>query len=125
VLLRLGRSGNAGASQTIRSELGAPEHGVRAAAYQALGQLLEHEPSRLEPYLRRGIADSDPRVRRRVVLTAASARGLDLRMLLEHLRLDPDPQVRRVVKEVLRHAAPDPNDAIDEEEHPQTRSGAA
>jgi hypothetical protein len=65
-------------------------------------------------------------VRRRVVLTAASARGLDLRLLLEHLRLDPDPQVRRVVKEVLRHAAPDANDASNEaEELPQTRSGAA
>jgi hypothetical protein len=124
-LLRLGRSGDAGASQAIRTELGAPEHGVRAAAYQALGQLLEHEPARLEPYLRRGIADTDPRVRRRVVLTAASARGLDLPLLLAHLRLDPDPQVRRVVKEVLRHAAPEANDAIDEEVHPQTRSGAA
>jgi hypothetical protein len=125
-LLHLGRSGDAGASQAIRTELGAPEHGVRAAAYQALGQLLEREPSKLEPYLRRGIADTDPRVRRRVVLTAASARGLDLRLLLEHLRLDPDPQVRRVVKEVLRHAAPDANDASNEaEELPQTRSGAA
>jgi hypothetical protein len=125
-LLHLGRSGDAGASQAIRSELGAPEHGVRAAAYQALGQLLEREPSKLEPYLRRGIADTDARVRRRVVLTAASARGLDLRLLLTHLRLDPDPQVRRVVKEVLRHAAPDPHDASEEvEDIPQTRSGAA
>jgi hypothetical protein len=125
-LLRLGRSGDADASQSIRAELGAPEHGVRAAAYQALGQLLEHEPSRLEPYLRRGIADKDPRVRRRVALTAASARGLDLRLLLGHLRLDPDPQVRRVVKEVLRHAAPDATDADDDaEETAQIRSGAA
>jgi hypothetical protein len=125
-LLSLGRSGNADASSAIRTELGAPEQAVRAAAYQALGQLLEHEPSRLEPYLRRGIADTDPRVRRRVALTAASARGLDLRLLLDHLRLDPDPQVRRVVKEILRHAAPDAKDAVDEaEETPQTRAGAA
>lgn len=125
-LLRLGRSGNTEVLQAIRDELGAPEHGVRAAAYQALGQLLEHEPVRLESYLRRGIADTDPRVRRRVALTAASARGLDLRLLLDHLRLDPDPQVRRVVKEVLRHAAPEPNDAGDEvEEAAQIRSGAA
>jgi hypothetical protein len=125
-LLRLGRSGNADASQAIRTELGAPEHGVRAAAYQALGQLLEHEPARLEPYLRRGIADTDPRVRRRAALTAASARGLDLRLLFNHLRLDPDPQVRRVVKEILRHTAPEAEDAVDEAEvTAQTGSGAA
>jgi HEAT repeat protein len=125
-LLRLGRSGNADASQAIRTELGAPEHGVRAAAYQALGQLLEHEPARLEAYLRRGIADTDPRVRRRAALTAASARGLDLRLLFNHLRLDPDPQVRRVVKEILRHTAPEAEDAVDEAEvTAQTGSGAA
>lgn len=103
-LLRLGRSGEAEAFYAIRSWLVTPEPRVRAAAYQALGQLLEHDPSRLEPHIRWGIADADPRVRRRVVLAATAARGLDLRPLLDPLRRDPDPQVRRLVKEVLRRA---------------------
>lgn len=103
-LLRLGRSGEAEAFYAIRSWLVTPEPRVRAAAYQALGQLLEHDPSRLEPHIRWGIADADPRVRRRVVLAAAAARGLDLRPLLDPLRRDPDSQVRRVVQEVLRRA---------------------
>ncbi len=103
-LLRLGRSGKAEAFYAIRSWLVTPEPRVRAAAYQALGQLLEHDPSRLEPHIRWGIADADARVRRRVVLAAASARGLDLRPLLDPLRRDPDSQVRRVVQEVLRRA---------------------
>ncbi|MDZ7839485.1 MAG: hypothetical protein U5R46_01510 [Gammaproteobacteria bacterium] len=103
-LLRLGRSGKAEEFYAIRPWLVAPEPRVRAAAYQALGQLLEHEPSRLEPHIRWGIADADARVRRRVVLSAASARGLDLRPLLDPLRKDPDSQVRRVVQEVLRRA---------------------
>lgn len=103
-LLRLGRSGKAEAFYAIRSWLVTREPRVRAAAYQALGQLLEHDPSRLEPHIRWGIADADPRVRRRVVLAAAAARGLDLRPLLDPLRRDPDSQVRRVVQEVLRRA---------------------
>lgn len=101
-LLRLGRGGDADAFYVIRSWLGTPEPQIRAAAYQALGHLLEHDPARLEPHIRWGIADPDGRVRRRVVLAAAAARGLALRPLLEPLRRDPDPQVRRVVHEVLR-----------------------
>jgi hypothetical protein len=101
-LLRLGRSGGAEAFYAIRSSLVAGDPGVRAAAYQALGQLLEHDPSRLEPHVRRGLADPDARVRRRVVLSVAAARGLAVRALLEPLRRDPDPHVRRVVGEVLR-----------------------
>jgi len=115
-LLRLGRSGKAEAFYAIRSWLVTPEPRVRAAAYQALGQLLEHEPSRLEPHIRWGIADADPRVRRRVVLAAAAARGLDLRPLLDPLRRDPDPQVRRVVQEVLRRV-PSGADAPPSEEN--------
>jgi len=103
-LLRLGRSGKAESFYAIRSWLVTPEPRVRAAAYQALGQLLEHDPSRLEPHIRWGVADTDPRVRRRVVLAAAAARGLDLRPLLDPLRRDPDAQVRRLVQEVLRRA---------------------
>lgn len=110
-LLRLGRSGEAEAFYAIRSWLVTPEPRVRAAAYQALGQLLEHDPSRLEPHIRWGIADADPRVRRRVVLAAAAARGLDLRPLLDPLRRDPDSQVRRVVQEVLRRAPSVSDDA--------------
>jgi len=105
-LLRLGRSGEPRAFDTISSALEAPEARLRAAAYQALGQLLEHDPARLEPHVRRGVADSDSRVRRRVVLAAAAARGLDCRALLEPLERDPDPQVRRLVKEVLVRLSP-------------------
>jgi hypothetical protein len=126
-LLRLGRSGEAEAFYAIRSWLVAPEPRVRAAAYQALGQLLEHDPARLEPHIRWGIADADPRVRRRVVLAAAAARGLGLRPLLDPLRRDPDPQVRRVVHEVLRRA-PSAPDSAGEAAPPaveQIRSGAA
>jgi chromosome segregation ATPase len=112
-LLRLGRSGQAASLDAIRSALATPEPGVRAAAYQALGHLLEHDPSRLEPHIRRGIADSDARVRRRVVIAAAAARGLSLRPLLDPLRHDPDPQVRRVVQEVLRRTVAAPDETAD------------
>jgi hypothetical protein len=126
-LLRLGRSGDAEALDAIQPSLVAADPGVRAAAYQALGRLLEHDPSRLEPLVRQGLADSDPRVRRRVVLAAAGARGLDLQSLLEPLRHDANPQVRRVVQEVLRRA-PSAADGTGETGAPdseQIRSGAA
>ena len=126
-LLRLGQSGGAEAFYAIRSWLVAPEPRVRAAAYQALGHLLEHDPARLEPHVRWGIADSDPRVRRRVVLAAAAARGLSLRPLLDPLRRDPDPQVRRVVQEVLRRtpAAADDAGGTDVAASEEIRSGVA
>jgi hypothetical protein len=126
-LLRLGRSGKSEAFYAIRSWLVTPEPRVRAAAYQALGQLLEHDPSRLEPHIRWGIADADPRVRRRVVLAAAAARGLNLRPLLETLRRDPDSQVRRVVQEVLRRApcVPDGADGTDVPVSEEIRAGVA
>ncbi|MGA8262342.1 MAG: hypothetical protein WB783_19210 [Arenicellales bacterium] len=126
-LLRLGRSGKAEAFYAIRSWLVTPEPRVRAAAYQALGHLLEHDPSRLEPHIRWGIADADPRVRRRVVLAAAAARGLDLRPLLDSLRRDPDSQVRRLVQEVLRRA-PSVSDGAEETGDPvaeKIRAGVA
>ena len=123
-LLRLGRSGDADAYYAIRSSLVAPDPSVRATAYQALAQLFEDDPARLEPHLRGGIADTDPRVRRRVVLAAAGARGLDIRSLLEPLRRDPDPHVRRVVLEVLRRA-PSAADGGAEADGEQVRSGAA
>lgn len=110
----------------MQPSLVAPDPGVRAAAYQALGRLLEHDPARLEPHLRRGIADPDPRVRRRVVLAAAGARGLTLQRLLEPLTRDPNPQVRRVVQEVLRRAPSAADGGAGETDAPpQIRSGAA
>jgi hypothetical protein len=108
-LSRLGRSGEPRAFDTISSLLFATEPRVRAAAYQALGQFLEHDPARLEPHIRRGVTDSDSRVRRRVVLAAAAARGLDCEALLDPLQKDADPQVRRLVKEVLRRMSPGRN----------------
>jgi hypothetical protein len=126
-LLRLGESGAVDAIDAIRPSLAAADAGVRAAAYQALGQLLEHHPSRLEPHVREGIADPDARVRRRVVLAAAAARGLPLHRLLEPLKRDPNPQVRRVVQEVLRRAPP-AADGAGEDSAPipeKIRSGAA
>lgn len=79
---------------------------VRAAAYQALGRLLERDPARLAPHIRRGIADPNPHVRRRAALAAAGARGLALRPLLEPLSGDPDPQVRRIVHRILKNQEP-------------------
>ncbi|MGH7462008.1 MAG: HEAT repeat domain-containing protein, partial [Longimicrobiales bacterium] len=84
--------------------LNAADPAVRAAAYERLTRILEGSPAELAGYLRSGLADADPRVRRRAVLAAATAGQLALRPLLEPLRTDPDPQVRRVVREVLRHA---------------------
>jgi hypothetical protein len=126
-LLRLGQSREAEAFDAIQPSLVAPDPGVRAAAYQALGHLLEHDPSRLEPHVRKGIADPDPRVRRRVVLVAAAARGLKLARLLEPLKRDPNPQVRRVVQEVLRRtpSAADGADGTSSPVSEQIRSGAA
>ena len=76
----------------------------RAASIGRLNRDLEDRPSQLTDHLRSGLADVDPRVRRRAVLVAATARDVELRPLLEPLRNDPDPQVRRVVREVLRYA---------------------
>ena len=84
---------------------------VRAAAYQALGRLLERDPARLAPHIRRGIADANPHVRRRAMLAAAGARGLALRPLLEPLSGDPDPQVRRIVQRILRNQGPQGTEA--------------
>jgi hypothetical protein len=109
ILIRLGRSGEPKAFDTISPSLTATEPRVRAAAYQALGNLLEHDAARLEPHIRRGVTDSDSRVRRRVVLAATAARGLDCQALLEPLQRDADPQVRRLVKEVLRRMSPGPD----------------
>ncbi len=108
LLLRLGRRGGDDAFYAVRPWATAEDPSVRAAAYQALGQLLERDPMRLEPHVRWGIADANPHVRRRVVLAAAAARGLDLRPLLEPLSGDPDPQVRRIVHRILRATSQDP-----------------
>ena len=92
---------------------------VRAVAYEALGLLLGRNAAALEPFIRAGLDDPDGRVRRRVVLAAAAAQGLPLRSLLEPVRIDPDPQVRRVVLEVLRHLPP----SAGEERRPSDESG--
>jgi len=110
LLLRLGRRGGGGddAFYAVRPFATAEDPTVRAAAYQSLGRLLERDPARLEPHVRWGIADANPHVRRRVVLAAAAARGLALGPLLEPLSGDPDPQVRRIVHQILRTAHQDP-----------------
>ncbi|HVH66637.1 MAG TPA: hypothetical protein VM716_02110 [Gemmatimonadales bacterium] len=110
LLLRLGRRTGGGggddAFHAVRPLAGAEDPSVRAAAYQALGQLLERDPVRLAPHIRSGIADANSHVRRRAVLAAAGARGLALRPLLEPLSGDPDPQVRRIVDRILRAGPP-------------------
>jgi len=108
LLLRLGRRGGDDVFYAVRPWATAEDPNVRAAAYQALGRLLERDPARLEPHIRWGIADANPHVRRRVVLAAAAARGLVLRPLLEPLTGDPDPQVRRIVHRILRATSQDP-----------------
>ena len=102
LLLRLGRRGGDDAFYAVRPWATAEDPNVRAAAYQALGRLLERDPARLEPHIRWGIADPNPHVRRRAVLAAAAARGLALGPLLEPLTGDDDPQVRRIVLRILR-----------------------
>ena len=106
LLLRLGRRGGDDAFYAVRPFATAEDPNVRAAAYQALGRMLERDPARLEPHIRWGIADANPHVRRRAVLAAAAARGLALRPLLAPLSDDPDPQVRRIVLRILRAQDP-------------------
>jgi hypothetical protein len=108
LLLRLGRRGGDVAFHAIRPYAGAEIPSVRAAAYQALGQLLGRDPARLAPHIRSGVADANSQVRRRAVLAAAAARGLALRPLLEPLGDDPDPQVRRIVHRILRATPQEP-----------------
>jgi HEAT repeat protein len=105
-LLRLGRSGGAEALHTVSESLHALDALVRAAAYEALGHLLERDSPRFEGLVAPGLADADPRVRRRVILAVAAARGVNTRTLLEPLRGDPDAQVRRVAQQVLRTRPP-------------------
>ena len=104
LLLRLGRTGDPDAVGTIGPWTKSSEPSVRAAAYEALGRLLERRPDELEPHMKSGLGDEDARVRRRVVLAAATARGLEPHALLDPLREDPDPQVRRLIRQVLRQA---------------------
>jgi HEAT repeat protein len=111
LLLRLGRRGGDDAFYAIRPWAAAEDPNVRAAAYHALGRLLQRDPVRLEPHIRWGIADPNPHVRRRAVLAAAAARGLGLRPLLEPLTGDPDPQVRRIVLRILRAQDPGRSEA--------------
>jgi HEAT repeat protein len=106
MLLRLGRSGDYEALHVISESLCAEETLVRAAAYEALGRLLERDPPRFEALVAPGLTDADPRVRRRVILAVAAARGVRTRPLLEPLRGDPDAQVRRVALQVLRTMPP-------------------
>ena len=106
LLLRLSRRGGDDAFYAVRPWATAEDPNVRAAAYQALGRLLQRDPVRLEPHIRWGIADANPHVRRRAVLAAAAARGVALRPLLEPLTGDPDPQVRRIVLRILRAQDP-------------------
>ncbi len=106
LLLRLGRRGGDDAFYAVRPWATAEDPIVRAAAYHALGRLLQRDPVRLEPHIRWGIADANPHVRRRAVLAAAAARGVALRPLLEPLTGDPDPQVRRIVLQILRAQDP-------------------
>ncbi len=104
LLLRLGRTGDPEAAGAIGPWTKSSEPSVRAAAYEALGRLLERRPEELEPHVRSGLGDRDARVRRRVVLAAVTARGLEAHALLDPLREDPDPQVRRLIRQVLRQA---------------------
>ncbi|HUL04122.1 MAG TPA: hypothetical protein VLV16_12955 [Gemmatimonadales bacterium] len=106
LLLRLGRRGGDAAFYAVRPLATAEDATVRAAAYHALGRLLQRDPARLEPHIRWGVADANPHVRRRAVLAAAGARGLALRPLLEPLTGDPDPHVRRIVLRILRPQDP-------------------
>ncbi len=94
-----------GLAEAVRPLARSSEAAVRAAAYEALGRLMERDPVALASVVREGLTDENPRVRRRVVLAAATARGLELRSLLAPLQEDPDPQVRRVVREALRQGA--------------------
>lgn len=110
LLLLVGRTSRDELLDAIRPSTEAAEPPVRAAAYEALSRLLEGDPGALEAQLRAGLADADARVRRRVALVAATARGLTARSLLGPLRFDPDPQVRRLVTQVLRHASPVPEE---------------
>ena len=111
LVLRLARRGGDDALHAVRPLAGAEDPSVRAAAYQALGQLLERDPARLAPHIRSGIADANPHVRRRAVLAAAGARGLALPPLLGSLTDDPDPQVRRIVHRILRGQEPQRTEA--------------
>jgi HEAT repeat protein len=103
---RLGKTDRAELVAALRPGTGSTDATVRAAAYEALGRVLEGDAPGLESLLRAGLVDPDGRVRRRVVLAAATARGVTLGPLLEPLASDPDPQVQRVVREALRHARP-------------------
>ena len=111
LLLRLGRRGGDDAFYAVRPWATAENPNVRAAAYHALGRLLQRDPARLEPHIRWGIADANPHVRRRAVLAAAAAHGLALRPLLEPLTGDQDPQVRRIVQRILRAQDPGRSEA--------------
>lgn len=111
LLLRLGRRGGDDAFYAVRPWATAENPNVRAAAYHALGRLLQRDPARLEPHIRWGIADANPHVRRRAVLAAAAAHGLALRPLLEPLTGDHDAQVRRIVLRILRAQDPGRSEA--------------
>ncbi|MFW5878313.1 MAG: HEAT repeat domain-containing protein [Myxococcota bacterium] len=106
LLLLLGRTGDERAVEAIRPWIGACRPEVRAAAYEAACRLLDCSGGDAASYLRAGLTDEAPMVRRRCILSAAVARSLSCRPLLEPLRHDPDPEVRRLIRRILSRLPP-------------------
>ena len=94
LLEQVGRCGAADAAASVVEFFADEVAEVRAAAIEAAVRLVEG--AELEEVIRIGLADGDPRVRRRTALSAASARNLEAGPLLVPLLADPDRQVRRV-----------------------------
>ncbi len=101
LLVLLGRTGDYRAIGAVRPWLKAKEAVVRSAAYEAAARLLEGNEEELAAYLRAGLSDPDPVVRRRSILAVATAKSISSRPLLDPLKSDPDTQVRRLVHKVL------------------------
>jgi hypothetical protein len=101
LLAELAQTATPLAARALIDAGGDPEPSIRIAAIEASARLAQQAPELARSMIAGGLADEDRRVRRRAVLAAASAMGLDAAETLGAGLTDEDPEVRRAIASLL------------------------